>query len=104
MSKTKNLMLGVIAGFASIGIAGCSNDVPPPPKNKDCNDWKWNSSDGVYECDEGSSRHYGSSYYGGRYYSNRDSLHKSSAFKSYKNSLSFEGSSGFGSGSKSFGG
>lgn len=102
MKKTKKLMVGIISGMTAVGLGGCSEDLPPKPQDTSCNDWEWDYDDGVYECDDNSSSHYGHAYYGGSYYSNKSSLYKSSSFKSYKASSSFKG--GFGSGSKSFGG
>lgn len=102
MSKTKLMMTGVIASLTAVGLTGCAEELPPQPKDTACSDWDWNEKDGVYECDDNDSSHYGHSYYSGKYYSNKSALRSSSAFKSYKSSSSFKG--GFGSGSRSYGG
>ncbi|MCU7667205.1 hypothetical protein [Bacillus thuringiensis] len=104
MDKTKKLMMGIISGMAAIGLSGCANNVPPKPKDSECKNWKFDKKDGVYECRENHSAHYGHYYYGGTYYPNKYSLHNNPSYKSYKSSSSFKGGSGFGSGSKGFGG
>ncbi|KGR85422.1 hypothetical protein [Lysinibacillus odysseyi] len=110
MEKTKKLMAGISATALTLGLAGCgssSSSLPPKPTDKSCNDWDWSDDEGVWQCDESHSGHYGSYYYGGRYYKNKTALHSSSDYKNYKSSSSFKAtksSSGFGSGSKSFGG
>lgn len=137
--KTKKIMVGITSTALMFGLAGCnqnddewetqqsgtsvSQDIPPAPQDQECSEWDWDDDDGVWECDEGSSRYYGHYYYGGHYYGSRSALFNSSAYKSYKKGSSFKGSSsstttksgsrstssgksssGFGSGSKSFGG
>ncbi|GAB6474042.1 aminotransferase yhxA [Bacillus cereus] len=104
MEKTKKLMIGIISGITAIGLSGCVNSVPPKPKDGECKNWKFDKSDGVYKCGDNHSTHYGHYYYGGMYYPNKNSLHANSSYKSYKNSSSFKGGNGFGSGSKGFGG
>ncbi|MFP3727545.1 aminotransferase yhxA [Priestia filamentosa] len=104
MKKTGSLMMGIVSGIAALGIAGCSNNLPEKPKDKNCNDFEWDYDDGVYECEDKSSHYYGHSYFNGTYFSNKAALKKSTSYKNYKSSSSFKGSSGFGSGSKSFGG
>ncbi|WP_080847951.1 aminotransferase yhxA [Cytobacillus gottheilii] len=111
MGKTKLVMAGITATALTIGLSGCSSqaEVPPPPTDTDCDDWEWDDDDGVYECDDDHSRHYGHFFYGGTFYKGKNALLNSSAYKSYKSSSSFAGdsknrSSGFGSGSSSSGG
>ncbi len=111
LGKTKKVMIGVSSTALTLNLAGCggnSADVPPPPDDQSCHDWEWDSDDGVWECDDNDSSYHGFYYFGGRYYKSKSSLLKSSDYKSYKSSSSYMGggktSSGFGSGSKSFGG
>ncbi|NMD69477.1 aminotransferase yhxA [Bacillus sp. DNRA2] len=109
MKKTKRIMAGISTTALAFGLSGCGNDdLPPVPDDTACNDWEWDSDDGVWECDEYESSYYGHYYYGGSYYSSKSSLYKNKGYSSYKKSSSFKGggkaSSGFGSGSKSFGG
>jgi hypothetical protein len=102
------------------------DDLPPVPDDQNCTDWEWDLDDGVWECEDGGSRYYGHYFYGGRYFKSKPDLYKYSAYKNYKKSADFKGkskiihssggssskskgsttkgSSGFGSGSKSFGG
>lgn len=91
-----------------ITAAGCNNDesLPPVPEGTDCGDWEWEAEEGVWECDDYDSPHFGYFYYGGKLFSSKSSLKSSSAYKSYRSSSSFKGgSSGFGSGSSGgFGG
>ncbi|WP_458413381.1 aminotransferase yhxA [Schinkia sp. CFF1] len=117
MSKTKKVMVGISSTIVMLGLGGCasdyeSQDIPPAPDDSSCSDWEWDMDDGVWECDDGGSSHYGHSYYRGRYYDSKSSLYKSKDYLDYKKSSSFAGisdgsvkkSSGFGSGLKSFGG
>lgn len=106
LSKTKKALKGVASAIFVTGIAGCGTDssLPPEPESDECRDWDWDDSLGVWVCDDGGSGYYRSYYYGGSYYRNTSALAKSSDYKSYSKSTSFKGSSGFGSGSKSFGG
>lgn len=111
-------MVGISSTVLILGLTGCGSeaqDLPPTPDDQSCSDWEWDFDDGVWECDDNDSHYYGHSYYGGRYYSSKSSLFKSKEYLTYKNSSSFKGtsgisggtvkkSSGFGSGSKSFGG
>jgi hypothetical protein len=107
--------------------------IPPQPNDQNCSQWSWDQGDGVWECQDGGSSYYGHYYHGGRYYRSKPELYKSSEYNNYKNSSSFKGggstvsnssgtsttssagsdgsdgsavkgSTGFGSGSKSFGG
>lgn len=108
MKKTKKLLSGIVSAAMMTGMTACSNDTsrPPAPNDNSCDDWEWDSDDGVWECDDQHSSRYGHYYYGGSYYSSKKNLLASSSFKSYKSSSSFKGrSSGFGSGTKGgFGG
>ena len=110
MEKTKKLMVGISATAVTLSLAGCgssTSSLPPKPTDKNCNDWDWSEEDGVWQCDESGSGYYRFYHYGGSYYHNKSSLHSSSDYINYKNSASFKttkSSSGFGSGSKSFGG
>lgn len=110
MEKTKKLMVGISTTAITLSLAGCgssTSSLPPKPTDQSCKDWDWSEEDGVWQCDESRSGHYGAYYYGGSYYRNKSDLHSSSDYKNYKNSTNFkatQSSSGFGSGSKSFGG
>jgi hypothetical protein len=90
-----------------------------PPDDPNCSGWDWDDEDGIWQCADSESSYYGHSYYGGRYYANKSLLYNSNDFMAYKSSSSFKGgmsstggtssdpvkrSSGFGSGSNSFGG
>jgi hypothetical protein len=101
-------------------------DIPPIPDDQNCADWEWDLDDGVWECEDGGSRYFGHYFYGGRYFKSKPDLYKYSEYNNYKNSSNFKGksnivhssegtssdsngstskgSSGFGSGSKSYGG
>jgi hypothetical protein len=101
MSKTNKVLAGITTTALMLSISGCGPDPqkrPPVPKDESCRDWEWDDEDGVWQCDDSSSRYYGHSYYGGHYYSSKSLLHKSKDYHSYKKS------SGFGGGSKYFGG
>ncbi|MDF2904350.1 MAG: aminotransferase yhxA [Bacillus sp. (in: firmicutes)] len=113
MSKTKKIIAGISTTAFAFGLTGCGNDtdIPPMPSNNACRDWEWDSDDGVWECDDENSSYFHHYYYGGSFYGTRSLLHKNKGFLNYKNSKSFKGgsnykkgSSGFGSGSKSYGG
>lgn len=102
-----------------------NEDLPPIPEDQSCVEWEWDLEDGVWVCEDGSSSYYQHFYYGGMFYRSKPELYKSTDFLNYKNSSAFKGkgtnvnnsgetssfsnttvksSSGFGSGSKSFGG
>lgn len=126
VNKTKKVMTGISSTALMLGLAGCGSgspdpyaavDLPPVPDDQNCMDWEWDLDDGVWECEDSNSGHYGHYYYGGKYYSSKPLLYKSKSYSSYKNSSTFKGisstgtskssskvSSGFGSGSKSYGG
>ncbi len=111
VGKTRKIMAGITTTALTFGLIGCgsnSANLPPKPTDPNCDDWDWDDDKGVWACDDDSSSHRGHYYYGGNYYNNKNSLLKSSAYKSYKDGSSFKGgiktSSGFGSGSKVFGG
>lgn len=111
MGKTKKVMAGITTTALTLGLVGCgsnSAELPPPPEDQNCRDWEWDDDDGVWECDDRSSGYYGHFYFGGLYYASKSALIKSNAYQSYKNSSSYMGgnktSSGFGSGTKSYGG
>ena len=110
MGNTRKIMLGVTTTALTLGLTGCSSssvDLPPQPTDGNCDDWDWDDEQGVWVCDDDST-YRGHYYYGGRYYKDKNSLLISSDYEKYKNSASFKGgtqsSSGFGSGSKSYGG
>lgn len=106
MAKTKKIMFGISVAAASLGLVGCGTDEsarPPVPTDKECRDWEWSEIEGAWRCDDTSSRHYGGFFYAGRYFQNSKSLNANQSYQSYKNSSSFK-SSGFGSGTSSFGG
>ncbi|KAA0545280.1 hypothetical protein FZW96_18050 [Bacillus sp. BGMRC 2118] len=100
-SKTKRLLAGITAAVVAGSLVGCSDeaDRPAPPTDTDCDDWEWDNSDGVWECDDNSSRYYGHYFYGGGFFRNKSALYSSPSYKSYKSSSSFQGGKGFGSGS-----
>lgn len=110
MEKTKKLMTGVSATALTLSLAGCgssNNSLPPKPTDQSCRDWDWSEEEGVWRCDESRSGYYGAYYYGGRFFNNKAALNSDSSYINYKNSNSFKAaktSSGFGSGTKSFGG
>ncbi len=110
MGKTKKLMSGISATAVALTLAGCStstSSLPPKPADQSCRDWDWSEEDGVWQCDESRSGHYGAYYFGGRYYKNKTALYNSTDYTNYKSSASYKAgksSSGFGSGLKSFGG
>ncbi|MFC4323120.1 aminotransferase yhxA [Litchfieldia salsa] len=103
-SKTKKLLAGVTSVAMIASIVGCQNNTPALPDDSNCDEWEWDDDDGVYECDETTSSYYGHYFYGGSYYSNKASLLKSPSYQNYKNSSSFKGGKGFGSGSSFSGG
>lgn len=106
LGKTRKVMVGVTTTALTLGLAGCGSNTAEgsPPDDQYCNDWEWDNDDGVWECDDRHSSYYGHYYYGGSYYKDKNSLLKNSSFKSSKSSSSVNKSSGFGSGSKSYGG
>lgn len=111
MGKTRKVMAGITSTALTFGLAGCGTnnaDIPPPPEDESCRDWDWDDEDGIWECDDSTSRYFGYYYFGGLFYASKSSLLRSNAYQSYKNSSSYKGrskgSSGFGSGTKSFGG
>lgn len=107
------------------------DDIPPAPNDQSCTQWEWDLDDGVWECEDSTSTYYGHFYHGGKYYRSKPDLYNSTDYINYKKSSSFKGgkgttintspsnsttsssgthsssvkgSSGFGSGSNSFGG
>lgn len=121
LGKTKKLMVGITSTALMFGLGGCnsaSEEIPAPPDDNSCSDWEWDADDGVWECDDDSSSHYGHYFFGGRYYKSKSALLKTKDYLAYKKSSSFKGSSssgssssgsvkkssGFGSGLKSIGG
>lgn len=112
MSKTKKMMVGISSTALMLGMTGCSaeeNAIPDPPEDSSCAEWEWDTDDGVWECEDGSSSHYGHYFYGGRYYKGKSALYASKDYAAYKSSSSFKGGtssggSGFGKGSTSSGG
>ncbi|WP_332650444.1 aminotransferase yhxA [Lysinibacillus sp. 54212] len=111
MGKTQKIMIGVTTTALTLGLTGCGSstaELPPQPTDQECRDWDWDDDDGVWVCDDSTSTYRGHYFFGGRYYKDKNSLLKSSDYMSYKNGSSFKGgsqtSSGFGSGSKSYGG
>jgi hypothetical protein len=101
MGKTNKLLTGVISA-TMITATGCgSEELPPVPEDTECGDWEWEADEGVWECDDYDSPHFGYFYHGGKMFSSKSGLKASSVYKNYKSSSSFKGgkSSGFGSGS-----
>jgi hypothetical protein len=118
MKKTNKIIAGISSTALALGLTGCGNDFeqtaqqPEPdeiPNDASCNDWEWDSEDGVWECDDTRSPYYGHFLYGGLFYNSKKMLKSSSSYKNYQNSSSFKGTSGskgstgFGSGSRSSG-
>lgn len=102
MEKTKKVMVGISAAAVTL-LTGCgatTSTLPAKPTDQSCRDWDWSEENAVWQCDESHSNHYGSYYYAGRYFQNKSALQSSSDYASYK----AQASSGFGSGSKSYGG
>lgn len=111
MGKTRKVMAGITTTALTIGLAGCGSDqadIPAPPNEEGCSDWEWDEDDGVWECDDRKSSYFGHYYLAGMFFANKSSLKSSAAYKSYQNSPSFKGgnktSTGFGTGTNSFGG
>lgn len=108
MNLTQKAMLGVSAVAMATALTGCGQSTtyprPAPPTDKQCNDWDWNSKEGVYQCDDSSSSYYHHYYYGNSYFPTRSALQKNSAYSTYKSSISSKTSSGFGKGSSISGG
>jgi hypothetical protein len=110
LGKTRKVMVGITTTALTLGLSGCGSNSAEgaPPNDQNCNDWEWDNDDGVWECDDSRSSYYGHYYYGGRYYKSKSSLLNSKDFTSTKNSSTINNgsktSSGFGSGSKIFGG
>ncbi|WP_243385260.1 aminotransferase yhxA [Bacillus kexueae] len=117
LEKTKKLLTGIISATMVTSLTACSEDeeysLPPVPEDDSCTEWEWDMDDGVWECDDIDSPHFGYLYFMGKAYKSKSSLYGSSDYKAYKGSSSFKGStsgstsksSGFGSGSKGgFGG
>ena len=102
MEKTKKVMFGISAAAAL--LVGCDDTTtstrPPKPTDESCRDWEWSEENGVWQCDERRSGHYGAYYYAGRYFQNNAALQSDRSYASYK----AQASSGFGTGSKSYGG
>ncbi len=70
------------------------------PDDPSCDTWDWDDDDGVWECDDYDSPHYGAYYLGGSYFASKSALKKSSSYKSYQSSSDFKGGkSGFSKGS-----
>ncbi|MBO9129859.1 aminotransferase yhxA [Bacillus sp. 165] len=99
MRKTKKVLAGVVTAFAA-GMAGCNSQqsLPPVPDDLQCNDYEFDSDEGVWECDDRNSPHFGYYYFAGRMFSSVAGLRADSKYKTYKNSPEFK--SGFGKGSK----
>jgi hypothetical protein len=103
MNKTKKMMVGVLSTLMAASLAACSDEsLPPKPKDRDCDDWEWDSATGTYVCDDGHSTHYRHYYYGGHYYPSKRMLLRSAAYQSYQHSAEFKAraKSGIGSGTK----
>ncbi|GAA3322566.1 hypothetical protein GCM10020331_042940 [Ectobacillus funiculus] len=58
MTKTTNMMIGI---FAVLGTVGCGKDeaLPPKPDDLSCGEYEFDYDDGVWECDDRTSRYYG---------------------------------------------
>lgn len=110
MEKTKKLVTSLLASIIVTSMTGCGTQAAPAvpsvpmPTDPGCTEWEWESDDGVWECDDKRSPHYGGFFYAGVYYASKSKLHGSSAYKNYysgyKNSINKGKSGGFGSGSK----
>ncbi|MER1985138.1 MAG: aminotransferase yhxA [Solibacillus sp.] len=101
MEKTKKVMVGISAAAALLAGCGTSTtNLPAKPTDESCRNWEWSEEDGVWQCDESRSSHYGAYYYAGRYFQSKSALQSNRDYASYK----AKASSGFGTGSKSYGG
>jgi hypothetical protein len=107
LKKTKKLVTTLLAGIVVTSMTGCGSQAAPTvpqPTDPSCKDWEWDENEGVWECDDRASSHYGAYYYGGLFFASRSLLHNNSGFKNYhsdyKNSINKGKSGGFGSGSK----
>lgn len=122
MKKTKRLVTTLLAGVVVSSMTGCGSQAAPAvpsvpmPTDPGCSDWEWEADDGVWECDDERSPHYGGFFYAGIYYASKSKLRSSPAYNKYysgyKNSIGTgktgntggtgqsDKSGGFGSGSK----
>lgn len=96
MNKTTNMMIGILAVLTA---AGCGKDeaLPPKPDDLSCREYEFDYDDGVWECDDRTSRYYGHYFYGGTWFGSRQALHAYAPYQKYKQSPQFK--KGFGSGS-----
>jgi hypothetical protein len=97
--KTKKVLAGAVTAFAA-SVAGCGSQesLPPVPEDLECNDYEFDYDEGVWECDDRTSPHFGYYYFAGRMFSTLAGLHADSSYKNYRQSPNFK--SGFGKGSK----
>ncbi|MFX3625608.1 MAG: aminotransferase yhxA [Ectobacillus sp.] len=95
MRKTKQVMLGVVA---AVGTSGCNGEeaLPPKPDDLQCKDYEFDYDEGVWECDDIRSPHFGYYYFGGRSFSSLGVLRGDAGYQKYKQSPEFK--KGFGTG------
>ena len=96
MTKTTNMMIGILAVLGTVGC-GKGEALPPKPDDLSCGEYKFDYDDGVWECDDRASRYYGHYFYGGTWFGSRQALHAYAPYQKYKQSPGFK--KGFGSGS-----
>ncbi|CCQ92302.1 conserved exported hypothetical protein [[Clostridium] ultunense Esp] len=106
--KGKRWFIGLSSTALVLSFTGCGEDesqlsaIPPKPEVSSCRNWIFDRQDGVWECNDQTSDYHGYYYYGGNWYRNKTQLHQSTEYQNYTTSV--KKSSGFGSGSKIFGG
>ncbi|NHM32533.1 hypothetical protein [Neobacillus terrae] len=122
MNKTKRVMAGITTTALLFGLSGCGansqdatteeddsewvsqpissnneplaqDNIPPAPTDSECSDWEWDNDDGVWECNDSSSSHFGHYYHGSSYYGSKALLYQSKDYLTYKNSADFKGKS-----------
>jgi len=121
MNKTKKVMAGITTTALLLGLSGCGpssqdsyideddseavsqpqqdieplaqDNIPPAPTDSECSDWNWDMDDGVWECNDNSSSHFGHYYHGSRYYGSKALLYQSKEYLNYKSSTNFKGKS-----------
>ncbi len=77
MAKTKKIIAGISSTAMAFALTGCgddSADLPPVPEDNACNDWDWESDDGVWGCSDENSPYYHHYFYAGQYYRSKNAL------------------------------
>ncbi|MFC0272708.1 hypothetical protein ACFFIX_14830 [Metabacillus herbersteinensis] len=118
MSKTKNLLTGIVSAAMVTALSGCgqpqytqqptsepSSSSVPESNREECEDLEL--EDDVWVCDDDDSIYYGQYYSGGKYHSSKSTIKPTSTPKSSSSkttsttttsSVDSSSSSGFGSG------